>query len=417
MNQLTNQFKKDIIADKRISVALMSSYAILTIQYLILYYFNLMGSALGNVIQIASKTLVGFLFLIGLSAVLRRNKILFIITYTVSVGIFLYNYLVFSQNVAYLKSIIFPFFFTCLPCFLYSFSLKDKKIFIDIMKKVSNIVFTIGILILILILLNKLSLGSYSMSLSYYMLLPTISYLNEFIRSRKIIFIILFILSIVTILALGARGPLMCIGIFVFIYIITRKPRFNYKTLLQIFVSLILFVLIFMSLSNIIIYLYNFLINLGINSRTLYLIIVDELSSSTSRKSLYIEVIELIKDNPILGIGIGGDRYYTGMYSHNIFLEILSGFGIIIGSSILILLGLLFYKIIKLKDKDDNNLMIIWTSIGLAPLLISGSYLTDFHFWIFLGLGLNYISDKDLLDRDGLKNNLPILLYENLKKK
>lgn len=399
MEQITNQINKDNKEDKRISIAIMSSFAILTIQYLILYYFNLMGSALGNTVQLASKILVGFLFLLGLPAVLRRNWILFIGTYVFFVGIFLYNYLFFGQNLEFLKDIIFPFFFTCLPSLLYSYSVRDIKVFKDVMENISRIVFILGLLISILVFTNKMSLGSYSMSLSYYMLLPAIIYLNNSFKDKKAMYINIFILSMLIILILGARGPLMCIGIFTLLYMITNKSKLNYKTLFQFFGSSLFFILVFINLNKMIMYLYNFLINLGLNSRTLLLILTDELSSSRSRNNLYIEIIELIKENPIFGIGIGGDRYYTGMYSHNIFIEILSGFGVIVGILVMLLLLLFCYKVIKLKNKDDNNLMIIWISIGLVPLLVSGSYLTDFKFWIFLGLGLNNIKGRILMNK------------------
>ena len=69
--------------DKKISIALMSYFVVLTIQYLILIYFNLIETNTGSYIQLLSKSLVGLTFIYALPAVLRRSKIKFLIVYFV----------------------------------------------------------------------------------------------------------------------------------------------------------------------------------------------------------------------------------------------------------------------------------------------------------------------------------------------
>lgn len=390
MDQTKNQINKDIRGDKRISIAIMSSFAILTIQYLILYYFNLTGSTLENIVQISSKIIVGFLFLLGLPSVLRRNWVLFIVTYTISIGIFLYNYLIFSQNVEFIKNLIFPFFFTCLPSFVYSYSIKDRKIFIDIMEKTSIVVFIVGILLGTLVFSKKMFVGGYSMSLSYYMLLPTIISLNRFLKTKSLTALTAFIMSFIVIIALGSRGPIMCIGIFILIYLINNIPKLNYKVLLLYSFLSTIFIMIIMNIEKVLLYVYNLLLDFGITSRTLLLFMRKDIYLS-GRENLYKEIMFQILEKPILGIGIAGDRLHIGTYTHNIFVELLSGFGIIGGSLIIILLVWITFKSIKQDNKNGSNFMGIWISLGLAPLFISGSYLIDFHFWIFLGFGLKSI--------------------------
>lgn len=393
MDQTNNILIKNIKADKKISIAIMSSFAVLTIQYLILYYFNLPGSNLGNMIQLASKIIVGFLFILGLPAILQRNWILFVGVYFFSIGIFLYNYLVFSQNSEFLKDIIFPFFFTSLPCFLYSYSIKDRRIFENTMGKIANIVFTLGTLIAILVVLNKISLGRYSMSLSYYMLLPTIIYLKVFFENFSLKYFISFTISLLVILALGARGPIMCIGIFVIMYLLNNRTKLTYKIIIVYSSILASLMLIFVNINKLLLFMYNFMESFGISSRTLRLFMKGDISSS-GRDYLYKEIIYQIKENPIMGIGVTGDRLYIGTYTHNVFIEILSGFGVVFGSLIIILLILVSFKSIKQSDRNDSNFMVIWFSIGLAPLIVSGSYLIDFNFWIFFGFALNSIFKK-----------------------
>jgi O-antigen ligase len=117
---------------------------------------------------------------------------------------------------------------------------------------------------------------------------------------------------------------------------------------------------------------------------------MDDLHLS-GRDFLYKVVIEEVKNNPILGIGLAGDRRLINTYVHNIVLEILANFGTIIGSAFIILLALISFKTLFLSNKKVFDMISIWISIGLVHLIISSSYLLDFKFWIFLGLAIRHI--------------------------
>lgn len=392
-SNLKNKEKRATKEDRLISIAIMSSFAVLIIQYFILYYFNISESPMGSQIQLMSKVIVGLFFLTSFPIVMKRNWLMFVSTYMVSAFIFLYNYLVFPQNSEALMSIVFPFFFTCLPTFVYSFSINDKNILLNIMYKVSDIVFIVGALIGILVFTNRISIGAYSISLSYYMLLPAIINVYRFFIKKSASQIIKVIVSLVVILALGSRGAIMCLGVYIILAFIKNIKKLTFTSLLSytsIFLVLILGIICF---ENIIASIYEILANLGISSRTLYLFMQDNLHLS-GRETLYDVIIRQIIENPIIGIGIAGDRTFIGGYSHNIFIELLSGFGVIIGSIIIVTIVLICYKAIHNKNKLDSNISIIWFSLGFIPLLVSGTYLTSFKFWIFLGIAIRVIKDK-----------------------
>lgn len=386
---------KDILDDKKISIAIMSSFGILTIQYLILIYFNLIDTNIGQVIQLTSKGLVGFLYLLALPTVLKRNKIKFIGIYFVAIFVFIFNYALFNENWIYLKSIIFPLFFTGLPSFIYAYSINDWDVLIDVMKKTSNIVFIVGTLIGILVFTGNTSIGAYSMSLSYYMLLPTITYMNEFLDRISIKRGIILGISLLVVLALGSRGAIMCIGVFIVLKLIRKMKNITYTKVLiyLILFSIIIFGLIF--LNEILEYIYDFLLNnFGIRSRSIQLFLRDEIYLS-GRDRLYKDVFEEILRNPFLGIGLAGDRQVIGGgYAHNIFIEIMANFGMVIGTLINTSLLYLSIKDIFIKDMRKFNMLIIWLNIGFIHLLVSSSYLTDFKFWIFLGLSLRSLNLK-----------------------
>jgi hypothetical protein len=397
-NILNRKEERTRKGDKLISMAIMSSFGVLTIQYFILYYFNIDQTSIGSQIQLMSKAIVGLFFLIAIPIVMKRNWPMFVGTYMVSVFIFLHNYLVFPKNSQALLSVAFPFFFICLPSFVFSFSINDKNILMNIIYKVSNMVFIIGTLIGIFTLTNRMSVGDYSMALSYYMLLPGIINMYKFIINKSASSMIKVIVSLLIILALGSRGAIMCFAAYTILSTIKNMKKITCFSLLSytsIFLTLILGITYF---KNLIMYIYEFLMKFGVSSRTLYLFTQDDLHLS-GRDSLIEEITRQIIENPIKGIGIAGDRIIIGGYSHNIFIEILSAYGVIIGIIIIAIIVLICYIGIFNKNKFDSNIIIIWFSLGFMPLLVSGTYLMDFTFWIFLGLTIRVIINRNTIKR------------------
>lgn len=379
--------EKNKLEDEKISIAIMSSFAILTVQYLILTYFNLLDTNIGQVIQLISKGLVGLLYLLVLPIVLKRNKIKFFVVYFIVIFIFIFNYAFFNENWIYLKSFVFPLFFTGLPSFIYAYSINDWDVLMDVMKKTSTIVFIVGILIGILVFSGNTFIGTYSMSLSYYLLLPTIIYMNEFFDRISIRNGLVLAISLLVILALGSRGAIMCAGVFAILKLIKKIKNITY---IKVFTYLILFWIIIFGLvflKEILMYIYDFLLNnFGIRSRSIQLFLRDDVYLS-GRDRIYEQVLKEIADNPLLGIGLGGDRVVTGGYqSHNIFIEIFANFGILIGTIIIIGMLYIVIKSLLIKDEKKYNMIIVWLSIGFIHLLVSSSYLIDFRFWIFIGI-------------------------------
>jgi O-antigen ligase len=130
----------------------------------------------------------------------------------------------------------------------------------------------------------------------------------------------------------------------------------------------------------------RFLSRFGIDSRSIALLLQPGLDLS-GRDLLYSRVIAEIMDNPITGIGIGGDRrVLNGVYAHNLLIELVADYGIPLGSLfVLVLLGLMI-RFSHSRDKCQRNVFAMWLNISVIPLLVSGSYLESTGFWICLGM-------------------------------
>lgn len=392
MIQIAKNTKKGVNAsdDLKLSWALMASFVILTVQFFILTYFDLIGTSSASIIQLTSKFLVGIAFVYAFPVVLKRSRNKLLLIYFISTFIFLVNYLIFTENQAYLENLIFPFFFMSLPAFVFSLSIKNIDIFKQVMRKSGMIVFVVGSILGILIFSGRVTVNEYSMALSYYMLLPALIFLDELFDKFSLRLFLFELTSLMVILALGSRGAILCIVVFIFLKIIRIELKFT--ALRMIYYSFVFgtITLIIINLEKLFELLYYYLLmDFGIKSRSLMLFLRGDVHLS-GRDNLYNNAIHLITENPILGNGIAGDRRINGgAFVHNFFLEVLINFGVIVGSLVIIILIYKLLKSLLQKNKVIYNILIMWISLGMVPLMVSSSYITDLEFWILLGMVLN----------------------------
>lgn len=384
----------DSVKDKKISIALMAPFVILTMQYFILIYFNMVGTSSANTVQLISKALVGIAFLFALPSMFKRSMIKFIGVYFVAVFIFMFHYIVFPENQSYLKEFIFPMFFINLPSFIYALSIRDWLTFKKIMKKSSYIVFLVGAILGLLIFSGKSSAGSYSMPLSYYMLLPIIIFLDELLEKFSLRIFLFTSISLLVILALGSRGAILCIIVFIFLKLIKPNKKFSFQISILYTVIFGVGFTTYLLLDKILGFLYEYLLNFGIKSRTILLFLRQEVHLS-GRDEIYSELLKEVANNFLIGLGIGGDRLVRGGgYAHNLFLEIIIDFGVFSGAILIFLICGLILKFLFIKNINKYNVFIIWLSLGFVHLMVSSSYIIDMKFWIFLGVSINLYSEK-----------------------
>lgn len=384
---------KDI--DRRISIAISSIFIILMGQYFILINFNLIDSSKQSIVQLISKVLVAIVFAYALPPVLKRSKLKFIVIYFVSIFIILINILLFNENIMYIKELLFPIFFMSIPSFVYIMSINDIEVFQEYIYKASKIVFIMGMILSITVFTGKVSVGTYSMSLSYYMLFPAIMYLNNTIEKQRILDFICLIISLISIISLGSRGALLCMVFFLLLKIIKTRKRFNLKQITFFIIYILTSISFVVYFKNIIIFIRDVLYRFGIQSRTLELLLRDDIYMS-GRDSIYNDLIIALYDNPIMGVGLGGDRKISGGYAHNIFIEILCNFGILLGLIIIISIIMLMLKSLIINSYNNYNIVIFWLSVGFIHLFVSSSYLTDIKFWVMLGIIVRQFNKKSV---------------------
>lgn len=307
------------------------------------------------------------------------------------VGLFMVSSLFFKENRASLApDLVIPLILIYLPLYIMMLSVNDGELLIKSLRMTSIIVMFCAFIYIWMHSKRIYSLQymefSYNLSLSV-MLLFIIAVTYE----RKMDFI-LSIVGILILFVMGARGAFLgvLLGV-VFIVFRNFKPTLNKIIRLALAVGVV--ILISANTTFLLNELDKSLESLNISSRTIDLLLASDVGNESGRDVYRLESFDAIRNNLFLGLGMAGDRYILGTYSHNLLLELLISYGAIIGT---VLIGLLFYYSIgALKNNNVDGFYIFFVAVfftnGFVKLQFSSSYLLEPMFFIMIALAVKII--------------------------
>ena len=233
----------------------------------------------------------------------------------------------------------------------------------------------------------------YSMSFGYNMLFPALCFLFYGFWEKKKLLTALGIIGSIMILILGSRAAFFCIIFFIVLYL----ALFTLKNANANSRSLILFSLIFFGIIFAVFYIpiletiASVFRAIGFPSRTIERIIQGSLTEDIARDTLYEKTIDLIKEKPFFGHGFLADRYYLGVYCHNLFLELFLQFGIICGGIFSVVIIYITLKMFfKCRDDEWKGIFLIFFSATFIRLMVSYSLWDDKNFWMMIGVYVTY---------------------------
>ena len=134
----------------------------------------------------------------------------------------------------------------------------------------------------------------------------------------------------------------------------------------------------------------------------------EDLFTSTGRVFHWINALRLWEGSPIFGVGPGGYSYLVDTpisHPHNIYLQVLSEWGAM-GLSLMLILFVLSIKKVKLQYKKWDSLQVgVFLALvqGLLHAGVSGVLvmpLSQFVFCVLLGVYIGFVLDKDASCRE-----------------
>lgn len=245
-------------------------------------------------------------------------------------------------------------------------------------------------LVIIILPSENLSKTGYDMDFGYKMLFSCIVFLSIYLENKEKRYIWLFLSSIVLMIYIGSRGPILCVLVYLFLYFLIFE--FNKSTFRRKIIICIIFIF---GLAIAYIY-YNYiavLIDFSSLPRSIQTVLNFRFSDGTNESRIRIanRIEEFISNNGFWGSGLLSDQANLGpgMYSHNIFLEFQITFGKLPGLFVFVIIVLQTIRLLKSKYLEDDykRVFIVFVAL-LCRLLVSYSFWYDINFWCFISLML-----------------------------
>ncbi|MBE6903291.1 MAG: hypothetical protein E7480_01630 [Ruminococcaceae bacterium] len=319
---------------------------------------------------------------------IKGFDILFLVFIALSITI---TMIVFPQNTVYIKANLFNW------SFAFIYYLIGKLIARTVSaQEVIGSVSKLGIIISYIAYATTFGMTNKDMTFAYVVLTYVVMTANSGFNKNKVTDLYWCIAGLILIFILGTRGPLL-FGVLYVLYRAFLKMGKGWKiTVLSVAgISGALFVetnAYYAVLQN---------INAFLESRNIESYIIDQIlsgntSSDQMRSDVVEKVIDAIQKQP-LGYGLFGDRVILkGSYVHNIIVELLCAYGVVLGLILLVLLGLFIYRAIRhSKYYNRTNFLIAFIFIYLMKFFVSSSILNDTFFGLFMGVfSFFYINER-----------------------
>lgn len=291
--------------------------------------------------------------------------------------------------------LMYLFFITTLPWLLVSLNINDFSSIITCFKKKSTLIFLSNIILLFYCIKSERNMYG-NMEISYSILPLGIFSFYVFMNDKNLKNLFYFLLSFIIIVAVGSRGPLVCILLYILAFMLLNAKKHKILTLAGF--GLILFITL--NFQSIVLQTIKIFEEYNIPSRTLYKIIEEDFADGTGRTNIYEVTFDLLNNHPVLGVGLGVERItinyvfnnmekdMSSCYPHNIILEILVQFGYFIGLTIIFFIIFVIYKAFSKSNLLEKNVLIIFGIMEGVRLMISSSYLLSPVIFMFFGFCL-----------------------------
>lgn len=244
--------------------------------------------------------------------------------------------------------------------------------------------------------------GTGAMGLSYKLLIPAVLTLYCLFKEFNIWHFALLAALLVIMLLQGSRGPLVSVFSFAVLYQIINFSGSRKRVLINITALLIPSILFITNIDKMLNWIMSLSSKYGFYSKFLRVMNDGNFFEANGRDIIASEAKEIILKNP-LGNGFFAERPIIGTYCHNIFLEFLVDFGIVIGT--ILIVAYVFGIIRKLRSKSfaEKNVINIMFCAFLIKLFFSGSFWIETSFFIFVSFLVR--PNCQVQKQEDLKNN------------
>lgn len=370
-------YKEVIIGDYIIGLAVFIQPVLILLQHVLIDVFRMDPDATTTYRVVLTAIPMIMAIFVGV----RRKPARFLVVYVIVFLVLLLTISFFPANERYVKYEGTRFL---LPLVIPSAVCLTVVVNMDVLKKSIYIMaWMAAVLVLYYIasfFMGRFVIDHYNMSFSYGCLLPMVVLFSQHKVFPTIVSLVMFI----TVIAIGSRGGAIIFVAYVLIDVLINRRKGRWYVLLLG----ILFVIALPSLMA-------FFDSISISSRTMSLLNSGDITYDSGRDNIYQKCLDVLLENPVLGVGLFGDRAVLGgAYCHNLFLEIGMNYGLFFGLFVVFSMIVLFGKSYFTAKGEDRSLLMVMTFSCLLPHMVSGSYLISNNVALWLGIMLLLIRNS-----------------------
>ena len=372
---------------------------------LIMFTFNnLMRIVVGNTFYLDSVFMFicyGFFLVHALPRLIKEMKI----QYWFFLLILILLPILTCQNTAVTSKILSEIVPFCILAFMFGCGIKDYALTWRYLYKFSWLVLAMAFFDTFILKLFTET----SHMLGYAALFPAcvlaIEILNN--KHRKVLNILALVLSCVLVVQADTTGALVAVALTILVALCYSVKKIKKGAFFVIVIIISMVAIILNNINRIAIMLMNRLAGFGVNVNALEEMAGTGITTDRFRDSIYEYCFGYAKQHWFLGCGVGTDRYLitqhtlvhdqtmVSNYPHNIFLEFMIQYGLILGLflSVVVVIFIIRY-LAKEKDLDAQKIAVLVVGMGFFPLMYSSSYIESPFFYILMGFAwkrLNYM--------------------------
>lgn len=318
-----------------------------------------------------------------------------------------------AANSVYWQEGAFPFLVQTLPLYLVGSTLMQK----EHRDEMLHLLYLLSLASVVLKILYTFTMGNAMDAVqsryqgdmdAAYKLLPHVCLVMLYaFRKSDFVNVPVCVSGVIFLTMLGTRGPVLVMLLFAFYCMITRRDgRISWIRASVILLAGIGFVyssFFAMAAER----LRIMAMRLGLSVRIFEKILNSGLENDSGRGIIQEELFAQILTRPVTGYGLFGDRGNGYAYAHQLFIELWTQFGIILGTIIgLFFLSIPIIAIFRTKDWKSKGFLILLYGCGVVKLFLSGSYLNERMLFLLLGCSAGILreSHEELGEHENSRN-------------
>ena len=288
---------------------------------------------------------------------------------------------------SYLRSALVTFLVYCVPLLIFIPLLHNPDTLMDILYKYSRFSAVMAILCWVLVMTGMPTVADYSMSYGKAAVVPCVVLFVRYLKDKRRTDLVLFMGCTVAIMTLGSRWPLLSIAAAIS-YGVIRYLAIGKKKVLIILLLLLLVIGYQYYSEHVILLIQRAIANMGINSRTINLLVSGEIAYSSGRTEIHDTLILKLNESPLIGFGAGGAYIaLNDELAHSFILDASMNFGyplaiaIVTGSAFLTM-----WYFWKNRFSSYGELIMVYTCLFWPAIAVGESFWSSDKFWMLISL-------------------------------